>query len=304
MQENALAGKAVPGNSRNRHENKKQPMKKTILVPTDFSSNAFVAAHYALRVAGDFDSNVHILHAHFPLEIAFRTRPRDHKEEERAEAKAREELQRFIDTLGGIQQGQITYSLVTSSLKDAIREYIEDHPVSLVVMGTHGATGNRVNTLGSNTYDVAKAIAVPLLIVPENTIGVERHKVVFFTNYHKGDVNTLRSLTSLLHGDRNVRCTLVHILGGYKPATEGDRKQLEEWKNWLEEQTGYAGLGTELFPGKDNVEVVNQIIDKLDADLTVLTFVDRHGFFERLFHKSLAKAIVLNPKTPVLLTTE
>ena len=79
---------------------------------------------------------------------------------------------------------------------------------------------------------------------------------------------------------------------------------MDDWKAHLEQKTGWVGLATELVSGSERVEVVDQIIDTLDADLTLLTLVDRTGFFERRFHKSLARAIVLNPKTPVLLTTE
>lgn len=283
---------------------KRITMAKTILVPTDFSSNAMVAAHYALRLAADLNCNVHILHAHFPLSMAFRTQPRDKKAEERAEAEASESLARFVETLGGIQQGQITHSLAVANLVEAVLDYIADHSVCLVAMSTHGATGTQKNTLGSSTYDVAKSIMVPLLVIPENTIGFSREKVAFFTNYHEGDANTLRSLKSLLGESNQPPCTLVHILGNDKPATAAEAQRMAAWKAKLEEAVGYAGLATELVPGKDDVDVVNQVIDQLDADLTLLTFVDRKGFFERLFHKSLAKAIVLNPKTPVLLTTE
>lgn len=279
-------------------------MANTILVPTDFSSNALMATHYALGLARDLSCHVHIIHAHYPLAIAFRTKPRDKKEEERAEMQAREELQRFVETLGGIQHEQITHSLVVNNLVDAVKEYISEHPVSLVVMGTHGASGANRNTLGSATYDVAKSIHTPLLIVPENTNRVELNKAVFFTNYQEGDVNTLNGLQRILPNDTTMSCTLAHILGADKEPTIKDKQRMDDWKVKLEHESGFKSLVTMLFSGKEDVEVVNRVIEIVEADLTLLTLVDRSGFFERLFHKSLAKAIVLNPKIPVLLTTE
>lgn len=278
-------------------------MATTILVPTDFSSNALMAAHYALNLARERAIHVHILHAHYPLNVAFRTRARDKNEEERLEASAMEQLERFVETLGGVQQELVTHSLVTHNLVDAVKQYINEHPVSLVVMGTHGASGRPINSMGSSTYDVAKNVHVPLLVVPENTNHVELNKVVFFTNYQDGDVEALRALVRLVAAEKMPKCTLVHILGGDTPASGTERQQMQKWRAKLERESGFVPLDTEIAPGKHTVEAVNNMITALDADLTLLTFVDRTGFFERLFHKSLAKAIVLNPKIPVLLTT-
>lgn len=279
-------------------------MAKTILVPTDFSSNALMAAHYALRLAGELSCNVHILHAHYPLNRAFRTRPRDKKEEEQGEAMALAELQRFVETLGGVQHGQITHSLTTTNLVESVQEHIADNSIAFVVMGTHGTSDTNRNVLGSSTYDVAKSIHIPVLVVPENTAAVKLDKVVLFTNYHNGDVDTLNGLHSLLTDPSKTTCTIVHILGGDPLEKGAEQQRIGAWKEKLIKETGFVNFDTKLVAGKGDVAVVDEIIDSLDADLTLLTYVDRVGFFDRLFHKSLAKAIILNPKTPILLVTE
>lgn len=77
-------------------------------------------------------------------------------------------------------------------------------------MGTHGASGWRKDLLGSNTYDVAKDVSRPLLIVPEHTASFKLKNVVFFSDYKQGDAKSLGSFEKLFR-DMNPSYTLVHI---------------------------------------------------------------------------------------------
>src|SRR5690606_13247512 len=157
------------------------------------------------------------------------------------------------------------------------------------------------DVLGSNTYDVAKSSPVPLIVVPEHITEFRLDKAVFFTDYQASDKQTLKALKDVVAG-RPVPCTLVHIAADAKEDTQQALK-LEEWKQQLKGETGYDLLHSEVARDQEKLERVNVIIDDLAADLSILTLIGGRGFFEKLFHKSLARQIVLNPKRPVLLVT-
>ncbi|WP_187263949.1 universal stress protein [Pontibacter beigongshangensis] len=278
-------------------------MMKTILVPTDFSVNASVAARYALDLAtslGGFD--IHFLHAYVPFTSAFQAHAANQEDEDRSRLEAEKGLAEFIGALGPTPDVPVTFSLSQDNLVNSIEQCAKDKMVSLVVMGTHGASGTRKDVLGSNTHDVAKSISVPLLIVPEHTARFQSDSVVFFTDYHQGDVFTLNVFKSIF-GEASSRCTLVHIHKDEELPAESDRQKLADWKLELERLTGYKNLNTELAHVQENMEAVSQIIERFGATLTMLTLVEGRNFFETLLHKSLAKAIVFNPETPTLLTT-
>src|SRR5690606_30459065 len=278
-------------------------MKKTILVPTDFSSNALTATRYALEIAKKIGANIHILHAYRPFTSAFQSPLANEADVQRATMGAKKGLTEFMENVEDDPHVSITSSIEKNGILEAITSFIEENNVCLVVMGTHGASGWRKDLLGSNNYDVAKDVSRPLLIVPEHTASFKLKNVVFFSDYKQGDAKSLGSFDKLFR-DMNPSYTLVHIHEDKKAPQEGEQQKLAEWKAILEKENPMANLSTELAHVPENVDAVNEILKRLNADMTLITLVDARNFFEKLLHKSLARAIILNPQTPVLLTSE
>lgn len=278
-------------------------MKQTILVPTDFSNNALVATRYAMELAKKIEANVHILHVYRSFTSAFQSPLANETDEQRAKLGAKKGLAEFIEKLDNGSDVPVTSSIEKNSILEAITEYIGENNVCLVVMGTHGASGMRKDLLGSNTYDVAKDVPRPLLIVPEHTASFKLRNVAFFSDYQQGDIKSLSSYDALF-GNMNLSCTLVHIHEDKKAPQESEQQKLAEWKATLEKETSLENLSTELVHAPENVDAVNGILKRLNADMTLITLVDARSFFEKLLHKSLAREIIINPQTPVLLTSE
>jgi len=234
-------------------------------------------------------------HSAFQSDLANQT------DEKRATLGAQKGMQSFLQSLGQLaEKPHVSSSEVKAGLVEAVSRYTNGAKTEIIVMGTHGAAGLKMGLLGSNTYDIAKTATSPLLIIPPNTIFNDLGNVVFFTDYHEGDKETYRGLISLF-GRFIKRCTLVHIHEENGLPTAADREKLDRWRVELEGETGFSGLATELVHGKESVDIVNEVIDRLQATLTILTLVGGRSFFEKLTHKSLAKAIIHQPKTPVLL---
>lgn len=273
-------------------------MKPTFLIPTDFSNNSIVATKYAQGLAKQLNADIHILHTYRAFVTAFQNQKVNEADANRAKSEAETAMNKFLTKVEEQGQTVMTSSIVEGDLVDVIRDYESVNPVTLIVMGTHGSSVPRKDILGSYTYDVAKNIKIPLLVVPENNEGFKIDNVVFFTDYQKLDNKVFEIFKDLLKS-KNVTCTMVHITDGIY---DEEFKKLENWtSNFTNTAGDHIALESKLVLNKEKLNVVNEIIDELQAELCLLTIIERQSFFERLFSKSLARKIILNPKVPVLL---
>lgn len=277
-------------------------MTKKIIVPTDFSTNALIAAQYAIGLASKVGAEILLLHAYVAFHSPFQSELANQTDEQRARIGAEKGMKAFLESLkdGGGQSG-VGAVVMKAELVEAVKANIVEHAADLVVMGTHGAAGLKKGLLGSNTYDVAMQVDNPLIIVPPDSVAVpDFSHVAFFTDYQDADAATLKGLISLT-GNLVKRCTLVHIHEGMAAPSADERERLEQWKIRLEAVSDSIPLATELVHHREDLEFVTQTIDRLDASMVALSLKGGRSFFERLTHKSLAKEIIHQPAIPVLL---
>jgi nucleotide-binding universal stress UspA family protein len=123
-----------------------------ILFPTDFSVCANAALPYALALARQFAAKLYMLH----VEVMHVTRPESppHRfpnpldyDKDASDV----EVEQVLD--GDIEPG------------NAIVRFAENRDVDLIVMSTHGSRGLRRAFFGSNTAEVARRAACPVLII-------------------------------------------------------------------------------------------------------------------------------------------
>lgn len=279
-------------------------MIKKIIVPTDFSPYALAATLYAIGLAKKIGGEVFLLHAYKAFRSPFQSELANQTDEQRARIGAEKGMKAFLETIVDKGEDFPGASIVKKAdLVDAIHQCAEEQGTDIVIMGTHGASGLKEDLLGSNTYEVAGSITIPLLIVPENGTMIAIDHVVFFTDYQDGDEEALIRFARLF-GDLVITCTLVHIHEQQNPPTDDDRDKLERWRERLEVASGIGRLEPRLVHGKESIQIVEDTIVDLGATHCLLTLVDSKGFFERITHKRLAKAIIHQPKTPVFIVND
>src|SRR5690606_34674099 len=171
---------------------------KKILVPTDFSENAFVALEYAQKIASQKGFEVIVLHAFLPFHSGFQSEEANQADRLRFRRELEGEFTMLKDKLS---KNQAPTELVTRSVEGNLRQSVnaicDAEEVALIVMGTKGASGMIGQMLGSNTLDIARSAPAPILIVPPQGIPKNIEKVLFLTDYQKQDRNTLSDLVSV-----------------------------------------------------------------------------------------------------------
>lgn len=136
-------------------------MYERILVPTDGSTNAEAAMERAAALATTFDAEVHVLHV-------IDTRRYDTSIESAVEP-LRERGEEYIERLVEIAEDAdvpFTTAIELGRPAHQILEYVTDHDLDLIVMGTRGRGGLPRRLLGSVTDYVVTHADVPIHVVP------------------------------------------------------------------------------------------------------------------------------------------
>lgn len=136
-------------------------MYEPILVPTDGSATAESAMDHAIDLAIAFGAEIHLLHV-------INSRRYDTSIES-AVAPLRTEGQEYIDQLvEAVADSEIPLTTAIEIGRPAhhILEYVDDHDIDLIVMGTRGRGGLPHRLFGSVTEYVVTHAEVPVHVVP------------------------------------------------------------------------------------------------------------------------------------------
>ncbi|MEO6681223.1 MAG: universal stress protein [Ginsengibacter sp.] len=272
---------------------------KQIIVPTDFSENAFKAAILAVSLAEDINATVSLLHAYQGFQSGFQSDKTNLEDENRSREEAEREMDLFVKKLRESNQIDIEGKCVEGTLLSAIERIEDDQNKTIIVMGTTGAKGLKYHLIGSNTLYIAKRTDLPLFTVPFGTEHFKLKKIAVFTDYKEEDKKNLANVITIF-GSSELSYQLFHIHESDTAPQKEDFEKLEKWAEELKSICGIKKLTFELIEGKENAALVDEIVERGDIDLLTLTMLEQN-FWDNLFEKSLAKAIILQGKAPVFI---
>ena len=140
-----------------------------ILIPTDFSDNAWNAITYGLELFRKERCTIYLLHIN-PLphysgagtSIKGSTDMLRETMLQESEKSLKELLEKINETLPNERHTFITIALYDFFV-DSIKREVQDKHIDLIIMGTKGASGLKKVSLGSNTGDVITKVQCPLL---------------------------------------------------------------------------------------------------------------------------------------------
>ncbi len=269
---------------------------KIILVPTDFSENAFVAAVYACSLAGASNQKVQLLHVYIALYAGFGEEGNSVKQIKLAETESAAAMKHLVETLNNQFPGvAIEGECVKGFMIDVVTHKLKRNENSLVVMGTKGVTNIAESILGSTTYEVIKKSPIPVLVVPIDTPDFSFQRVGFFTAYDDHELDALMALQQSI----NLRPHLS-MLHFYKEGESAPEKELARWQRKVEAAFPDWAVSCRAMP-VEKVDI-NAVTQEIKADgLDLLVFARPHkSFFEKIFRPSLTKAIANYPTVPSL----
>jgi nucleotide-binding universal stress UspA family protein len=275
---------------------------KQILVPTDFSNNAYTALLYTTKLYGDEPVQFVLLHSFANQVSALTSRVDIGKSEKVMDTlydQADTEGAEFVDRLrNDVKNDLHTFEVISTSMSlvRATNKLIEDRGMHLVVMGTKGRTAAEDVLLGSNTIAVVRKIRkAPLLIVPREIEFLAPTEIAFATDYNEAFPTV--GIDALLQLVQSHQATLHIVHVGNKEALN-DRQQshlngittvLKDIKtqyHWLEEDGSIA-------------KTIDTFV--VDQGMDVLAMVYRkRTVIEQWFREAVVKKIGQHTSVPYI----
>lgn len=273
---------------------------KKILLPTDFSDNAWNAICYTLEFFKNELCTFYFLHTYTP---AF------YRVDYMFGGPAYSGLpDKMIDiSLSGLEKvvekaknnypnPKHDYKKLSSFniLSDEINEVTEREGIDMIVMGTQGATGAKEIFLGTNTVFVMRKAKVPVLAIPENFKYKGINKVLFpsdyWSFYKRRELHPIVEIVTA----HNATLTVLHIEEEF-----GITEDQEKNKEFINEC--FEGINCEFKDVRDQLMpgAVHDYIDKEACDMVVM-MNRKLSFLERLLFKQNVDIIGFHIKVPFL----
>jgi len=169
---------------------------ETILVLTDFSRSAAVAADAAVILAEKLEANILLLHTCLPSSKADNPQTSISAEY----TKLSNEAERLKHQVNGQKhhgfKPAVSAMQATGTLSAKVEEVIKETHVILIVMGSRSKSNND-SFYGSDIYAVINKATCPVLVIPEITGTLKLRDLVFLTDMPTGDIRPFEYLDRL-----------------------------------------------------------------------------------------------------------
>lgn len=273
---------------------------RKVVVPTDFSENAFNALRYACQVFKYERSEIFILNAYADEVYRQDSVVKRSFLNELKEVTYQNSQKRLKDILKRIKEyspnPKHKFSIISAfgTLTDEINDLVNQENIDVVVMGTRGETNDRKLTFGSNTIQVLKYVYCPVLAIPESYKYHSPKELLFPTDFLLPYKR--RELKLLCEMSGSFRST-IHLL--YINPLHNLSLRQEDNKEFLHECLEKAKLCYETTEEEDKTIAITKYIVHNDIDMLVMVN-SRHSHLEDLIYQSTIDKIGLHIKIPFL----
>ncbi len=276
-------------------------MHKRVLIPTDYSNNAYNAIVYAFGLFANEPCTFHIFHAYFLARSARgnilfpEPEPREYDAAARDSGIKMQELKKRLGRLADNPEHTVYFDHKFGMLIDLLEEKVGRDKIDLIVMGTRGRTDDEKVAYGRNSINVMENIRdCAVLAVPANISYKRIEKIVFPTNFKTHfqwkDMRTFRELAQL----ENSTVQILHM-GKEDQLSEKQRENKDGLEN-LFKGTKYTYHWLE---DKKVKEGVLSFADQQNSGM--IAFINgKHWFFGSVFSNPLVKSLGIHSRIPVL----
>jgi nucleotide-binding universal stress UspA family protein len=274
-----------------------------IIVPTDFSDNAYNALFYATRLFENEPCKIILVHS---FESQFSTST------SRIDIGRNETLYDTLETETNSQFDKLKHKIVLDSegikleiatvcsarpLYKMVNQIINDETIDFVAMGTKGASGLQKVFIGSQAVSLIKKIKpIPLFLIPQQSDFKEPKNIAYATDL-KIDYSHF-SLEIIKQVSRAYRSKLhiAHIYNQVSPdnTVESNYRKLKQKLDDVEYTTHW------ISSKKEMQESLNQFCSEHHIHLLVLMY-HKYSFLKGLLKTSFVDKISFNSNIPLLI---
>ncbi|GMN10320.1 universal stress protein [Croceitalea sp. MTPC9] len=279
---------------------------KNILIPTDFSENAWNATKYAIALFKHEECVFHLLNTYTPsiAHSRFMATSINGSVEDSIQYNSKTGLKKLVSTIKETYNNpRHSFKTISSFslLADEVKELVADERIDLVVMGTKGASGLEEVFMGSNTVRIIKSVKdCPILAIPQYFEFKKPSEIAFATDFNR--FYTASELQPLLDMANTFNATIriVHVQYEIKALTEIQQFNLSMLRKYLRQVEHYVHTVTELNSVSKTLEVFT---NELDIHLLAMLHY-QHSYMERMTREPVVKRLAFHTQIPLLVIPE
>jgi len=273
---------------------------KKILVPCDFSGTAAQAFDLAVEIATKNKGEVMVMHAiEFApaYETSFVAQPYVYNAalQEELEKDAQKNFEELIRS-HNVDTDAVTISFYTDHgpLTETATQFIEDHSIDLVVMGTHGATGLKEFFVGSNAEKIVRFSHVPVLAI-KSPVALESLRSIVLPTLpdlsHHHFVARVKELQNFLQAQ-------LHVLYVNTPVNYRPEKDIRAELHTFAEYYHFERCTINVITSTDEPAGIISFTHDARADMIAMATHGRKGL-AHFFSGSIAEDVVNHVDCPI-----
>ncbi|KQC30095.1 universal stress protein [Flagellimonas eckloniae] len=278
-----------------------------ILIPTDFSENAWNAIDYGMQLFRNKKCTFYLLNTYTPVipSSRFMAKMIDGVSIVDAVRNSSEQgLQKTIDRIK-TKYGNPNHSFeIVSSfnlLVEEVKDIVDAFDINLVITGTKGASGIDEVFMGSNTVRIIKSTKrCPVLAIPQHFDFITPSEIAFATDFNRfyttSELNPLLELAEMFQATIRI----VHVQYGIKALSELQQFNLNMLRRYLGETEHYVHTVSELNSVSKTLEIFSK-----ELDIHLLALLNyQHSYMEKMTREPIVKRTAFHTQIPLLVIPE
>jgi nucleotide-binding universal stress UspA family protein len=277
----------------------------SIIVPSDFSKNSTIALRYAIQLCKITKLDLIVFHASHISAYALSAASTEEQMTlllQEDETSKMEKLQDQVNkaykylNVAKIPAGTRLLVQYSPMVVERTLELATEQKASMIIMGTHGATGINKFFFGSNTSVMISKSDIPVLAIPENYKWNAPKDILFASDLENMGKELKQLLPLAISVKANIR--VLYLDYGIDADDKKMKKALEAIKS-----SGYKKIKLEIQKASIEDTLVSQVkkyIAKNKPDILVM-FTRERTMWDRLFGKgSKTEDMSTSLSTPLL----
>lgn len=278
---------------------------KNIMLPTDFSDNAWNAITYGLALFKKTKCNFYLVNIS-PIspysggEIAMYVSPE--VLEETVLKENNEKLAKLLIAIARLPfntKHTFHTKAIHGFFTDQIKKEVKDKNIDLIIMGTKGSSGIKAVSMGSNTGNVITKVPCAVLAVPEDAEYSRPKEIGFPTDFQLGyDIKVMENVKELVMLHKSALQFL------YVSTKRGDLGTLQKKnREFLKDYFTDTEYSFHTLTGKKLDDAIQHFVESRNLDMLVMV-AKNLNFLERILFRPTVEKVSYHTRIPFLVLHE
>ncbi|HET6538996.1 MAG TPA: universal stress protein [Chryseolinea sp.] len=276
---------------------------KKILVPTDFSKPAMIAAEVAADIAKKANAELTLLHVveeavgnsiNVEGQVTDDSRWEEKLFTMKLIEKAKKQLTKLVEDQK-FEGVRVKQELRIGSPYHGMNTIISERKVDLVVMGTAGHSELEHMIIGSNTEKIVRMSHCPVLTMHARPASKEFKNIVYATSMDKDE----EVFSRIVRATQKLYDATIHLVRINTPGNFQRDFVVKKYMQDFAKKLQLKNFTLNVFNDVSEEEGIIYFADSIDADLVAMATHGRTGF-AHVLAGSIAEDVVRHSKRPVL----